>query len=465
MYTKSYGAEVVDLAASVGLILDVNQCALVEDWFAVRPGTDEWSVTEGVVIAPRQNLKTVALEAVVLAKLFLFADPLITWSAHLYKTAQEAFRDVKGYIDNYDHLRRVVKSISTAKGDESVELASGERLQWLARTTHGGRGLSGDTLILDEALKLTDAHMASLVPTLSARRGAQLFYASSAGDAPAAILRTIRDRGRAGEPRMSYTEYAAPETDCGDGCTHWMDSPGCVYDREDLLRAANPALALPDRLQLDYIRETERRSLPPADFARERLGWWDDPPLANAIAFEAGVWERCADPSSSIPGKPVFGASMSPDRDLVSLVAAGRRADGHFHVEVILQGPPAAGFVADVAAITAKHSGTVVVHPAHAIGSVMPELETAKVRLKMISSAEYVQSCGGFFDAVLAGRLHYLPGETYLTDAVRRAVRKASGEAWRWDGNGITALVAASQALHVTRAAPIGGKGRVILLR
>ena len=464
-YTKTYGPEVVDLAASVSLILDDAQRGLVDDWFSVRRG-DEWNVTEGAIICPRQNLKTVALEAAVLAKLFLFGDRLITWTAHKYDTAQEAFLDLKGYVDNFDHLRRVVKSVSVAKGDESVELLTGERLQFLARTSHGGRGMSGDTLVLDEALKLQAPHMGALIPTLSARRGAQILYGSSAGDGPAAVLRALRDRGRAGDRRLAYTEFCAPKADCEvEGCPHTLDVAGCALDRDDLLHAANPALSLLDRLQFDYIRDTERRTMPPEEFARERLGWWDEPAITEA-AFPPGIWAAGADPTSTIEGRPALAVSMTPDRSTVSLVAAGRRADGHLHVEVIRHGRAGAWFVDAVKQIARNHNSDVVVHPGHAIGSLLPDLEASpdKVRIQTMGSGDYARACGLFYDAVIEGRVHYPAPQPELTAAVEAAGRKAVGDSWRWSGADICALVAATQAVHRILTRPAGGRGRAIAI-
>lgn len=464
-YSKTYGPEVADLAKSVGLVLDEVQCALVDDWFSVRAASDDWNITEGAVICCRQNIKTVALEAAVLAKLFVFADPLITWTAHKYDTAQEAFLDLKAYVDNFDHLRRVVKSVSIAKGDESIELVTGERLQFLARTSHGGRGMSGDTLVLDEALKLQDSHMGALIPTLSARRGAQILYGSSAGDADAAVLRSIRDRGRAGEGRLAYTEFCAPDVDCElPDCSHRPDTPGCALDREDLLYAANPALSLPDRLQLEFIQQTERRAMPPAEFARERLGWWDDPAEKTLAAFPEGAWERQADPASSMPNRPTLAIAMAPDRSIVTVAAAGLREDGALHVEVVRHGRPGDWLAPDVKEIATRHNALVVVHPGHAAGSLIPELEAQKVRVHTISTGDYVQACGAFYDAVLAHRLFYPAPQPELDDAVHRATRKTYGEAWRWSGTGISALVAATQAVSRARKPAKAGRGRVILL-
>lgn len=464
-YTKTYGDEVIDLAGSVDLTLDDFQRALEFDWFSARPTSDEWNVTEGAIICPRQNLKTVALEAAVLAKLFLFRDRLITWTAHKYDTAQEAFLDIKVYVDNYDHLRKAVKSISIAKGDESIELVTGERLQFLARTSHGGRGMSGDTLILDEALKLQDSHMGALIPTLSARRGAQILYGSSAGDAPASVLRSIRDRGRAGQGRLAYTEFCAADADCDlEDCSHRPDTPGCALDREDLLYDANPALGMPDRLQLEFIQQTERRSMPPTEFTRERFGWWDDPAEVHSIAMPEEVWKRCADPTSTLDGKPTLAVAMTPDRGTVSLVAAGIRSDGQAHIEVVRHGRAGEWFVPEVVDVARRQNAEVALHPGHAVGALLPELEAARLRLVPTNNGDYTQACGAFYDAAMDGRLHYRPPQPELDDAVRRASRRAYGEAWRWSGDDICALVAATQALAQAKKPRRGGKGRIICL-
>jgi len=462
-YTKTYGPEVVDLAASAGLALDEVQGALLDDWFSVRPDSDLWNVSEGAIICPRQNLKTVTLEAAALAKLYLFRDRLVTWTAHLYDTAREAFLELKPLIDNHDHLRREVKSISVARGDESIELTTGERLEFLARTSHGGRGMSGDTMILDEALKLQPAHMGALVPTLSARRGSQILYGSSAGDGPAAVLRALRDRGRAGQKRLAYTEYAAPRVECEqEHCSHQPDMPGCALDRLDLLLGANPALALPGRLQLEFIRDTERLAVPPAEYMRERFGWWDEP-RADEAAISAGAWVAAGDVASTIDGPTEMAIAMRPDRAVVTLAAAGFRHDGLLHVEVVRHGPAGDWFVPAVASLAARNNAAVTLHPGHAAGSLLPDLEKAGVRVKQTNSSVYAQACGAMYDAIHEHRLRYPAPQPELSTAVEQATRKFVGESsWRWAGEDITALVAATQALYAVLTRPRGGKGRVI---
>ncbi|MFW5415040.1 hypothetical protein J0910_00005, partial [Nocardiopsis sp. CNT-189] len=59
----------------------------------------------------------------------------------------------------------------------------------------GGRGLTADRVILDEAYNLSDDHMAALLPTMSARPNPQIVYTTSAPDkelAPCEVISRVR---------------------------------------------------------------------------------------------------------------------------------------------------------------------------------------------------------------------------------------------------------------------------------
>src|SRR2546423_15374516 len=85
------------------------------------------------------------------AGLFLFGEKLILHSAHEFKTAQEAFRRVLGWIESKDHLRKRVKRIRTSHGEEGIELIDGARLRFVARATGSGRGCAGHCAVRGEA--------------------------------------------------------------------------------------------------------------------------------------------------------------------------------------------------------------------------------------------------------------------------------------------------------------------------
>jgi phage terminase large subunit-like protein len=219
---SSAGVEAVELAASAGLILDDWQAHVLEGALGER-ADGKWSAFEVGLIVGRQNGKGSVLEARELAGLFLFGEMLILHSAHEFKTAQEAFRRVLGLIQNTPDLDRLVARVRTSHGEEGIELRSGARLRFVARSTGSGRGFSGDVVILDEAYNLPGSAMGALLPTMAARPNPQVWYASSAGKDDSEVLARVRDRGKEGtSPRLAYFEWSAPSDADLDDPAAWQ---------------------------------------------------------------------------------------------------------------------------------------------------------------------------------------------------------------------------------------------------
>lgn len=426
------GGEAVDLAASYGLHLDAEQ-QLAVDAMLSESSPGRWAALETAIVVPRQNGKTVTLQAIALHDLFLGGAELIVWTAHLFRTAQEAFLDVKGFVENYDHLRRRVRRVSEANGEEGIELLSGARLNFLARSKSSGRGLSGDRVILDEAFALSAGQMGALFPTLSARPNPQLVYASSAGLVDSDILRGVRDRGRAGgDEGLVYLEWCAPDPASGGGCDdllceHGREVPGCALDRVEHWRAANPALG--KRISVSFIRG-ERRALPPAEFARERLGWWDDASAAEKI--NPVVWAQLADPDAALPSDvPVrFGIDVAPDSASASIAAAGALPEGGLHGEVVEHQDGTGWVVARVLELAARWPrATFHADGAGPVNALLPELVNAGVTVEALGAREVVAACG-LLQRVVTGRLLQHRGDPIMTTALAGAGVRAIGDAW-----------------------------------
>ena len=94
------------------------------------------------MILARQNGKNVVFEARELGGLFLLGEQLILHTAHQYKTAIEAFRRVDEIATNYDWFRRKVKRVTRTNGEEGIELNSGARLRFIARSKASAAGVS-----------------------------------------------------------------------------------------------------------------------------------------------------------------------------------------------------------------------------------------------------------------------------------------------------------------------------------
>lgn len=181
-------------------------------------------------------------------------------------------------------------------------------------------------------------------------------------------------------------------------------------------------------------------------------------------AFTPAEWTSAGDPESTIHGQPVLGLTLAPDNSVAALVAAGRRVDEAFHVETVLHGRPGSWFITETAAIAKRQGCRVAVVASHPAGSMIADLEAAGVGIIKQTRIDYLQGCGVLYNAVMDGRLHYPAPQPELTAAVNSATRKQAEQSWRWAGEGISALVAASQAVFEAAKAPVGGKGRAIAL-
>lgn len=457
-HVSSAAAEAVDLAASVGMVLDAEQRLALEAILAEGPD-GKWAAFEAAVIAARQNLKTYLLEVLVLADLFLFGAELVIWTAHLFPTTMEAFRDLKRVLETNDHLRRRVKRISEANGEESFELVSGQRLLFRARSKSGGRGLTGDRVILDEAFALGASEMGSLLPTLSARPNPQVVYASSAGKAESHVLRGVRDRGRAGgDPSLVYVEWCAPIVECADDrCDHRPGTPGCALDDVAAWQAANPALGR--RITVEHVA-AERRALPPEEFARERLGWWEEPAGA-AAGLPLNLWEASKTPD---PPGDLLALAVDVTPDLAySAVARATATPAGVLVELVDHKRGTGWVAAKVGELRGDSLVPVVVDLGGPASVVNDDLAGLGIETLNPAARDVAQACSGLLDGLIR-RAVWHPESAGLDAAVRGASRRPMGDAWAWSRKNslvdISPLVAVTLALWGSRQ--IDGDGESV---
>lgn len=452
---SSAGKETIDLAASCGIILDPEQCLAIDALLSETKG-GKWSALEGVVIEPRQNGKTGGIILpIVLADLFLFDTQLIVWTSHRFKTSQESFHELRLVIEANDHLRKRIRRVRTANGDEGIDLITGSRVQFLARSKGAGRGLSGDRVILDEAYDLSAEDMGSLLPTLSARPNPQVIYGSSAGQDHSAVLRSLRDRGRIGDdPSLVYIEWCAPgswdEPPCqvGFSCNHVRGIPGCALDNQEYWRAANPTYGR--RIPHNFIA-AERRALPPAEFARERLGWWDNP-ATGLQPIDPATWATCkSDGSVYAQGHVAFCVDVAYGMRSAAIGVAYFQNGGLPHVELADQRAGTDWVIARCLELRDRYPRALFGgFTNHAVGALTPELTAVGIELEKMNDTDMGRACGHIQKLVPGGMTH--SGDPLLTVAIGGAVKREIGEGlWSWGRRksvtDISPLVAATGAL------------------
>ena len=144
---------------------------------------------------------------------------------------------------------------------------------------------------------------------------------STAGTAASTWLRGKVDAGRE-QPdgrRTAYFEWSAPaDADPADPATWWACIPSLGHTvTEDAIRAEYDRLD-PDAFARSYLQPVARRA------------------TGRRVAGDhRGDWQACLDPRSQHVGRVAFALDVSPDRAWASIAAAGRRADGLTHVELV----------------------------------------------------------------------------------------------------------------------------------
>lgn len=429
---SSAGDEAVELARSAGLVLDDWQQDVLRGSLGER-ADGRWSAFEVGVVVARQNGKGALLEARELAGLFLFEEQLILHSAHEFKTALEAFRRVLTLVENTPDLYAKVRNVRTSHGEECIELHSGARLRFVARSKSSARGFSGDCLILDEAYLLPAAAMAALLPTLSARPNPQVWYTTSAPqvlDESSEQIRRLRSRAQSSDPgRLFWAEWS-------------NDASADPTDPESWARA-NPGLGL--RIDPEFV-ESEQQTQPARVFAVERLGVWLTEAESSKIPIER--WDELGDDDAAcdVDEQLVFGIDMPPDRSVVTFAVS----DGTT-VELADQVPPERAVAWMLERWERWQPLAVILDATGPASSLVPDLVNAGVRVEVTRTRDFVAACARFYDAVVAGTLRHRR-QPMLTLAVGSARTRRVSDAWAWTRTSVHAdispLVAASVALY-----------------
>lgn len=450
-HLETLGPEVATICEMAGFAPDPEQQMCLDAMFAID-SRGRTAAFEFGVVCPRQNMKTGLLKMAVLGWLFVTEQRLIVWSAHEMKTTKEAFRDLEELIKGSPALRSRLAPTPTegiyhGNGEESIELATGQRVMFKARTHGGGRGLTGDKVILDEAMYLEDSHMGSLLPTMAARPDPQVCYAGSAGLEKSDVLRDIRDRGRSGaDPSLAYFEWAVDRGGCEiNGCMHELEAVGCALDDESKWAKSNPALGR--RILRDTLRAM-RRAMPPTEFAREFLSWWDDPGMSSHV-FGATNWAACA---THEPDPPVaaIGLAVSLDLEWGSIGAAGRRGDGRINVGSVKRERGTTWLVAEAKRIQDEHDCDVIVDEKCPDASLIPALEDAGVRVTVAKMNDYIEACSEFVNGV-KDKLITHQHTTELDNAIKAAAWRMVGDRKVWGRKQSSADISMLEAVTLAR--------------
>lgn len=423
----SAGSEAVDLARSAGLILDPWQATDLD--YALREDKNgKWTSFEVGVLCSRQNGKGSIIEARELAGLFLFKERLIIHSAHLFDTSLEAFRRLLELIESTPDLDRRVKKVNNAHGKEGIELLNGCRIRFRARTRGGGRGFSGDLVILDEAMIVPEEAVGALLPTMSARPNPQLWYLGSAVDEEihehGMAFTKVRNRGlRNNDPSLCWIEHSAPDDRHPNG--------DLKIDPSDprIIAQANPGLGI--RISIAHVAK-ERRSMGRRMYEVERLGigYWpkEEDELERPIDPEKFAELVDRDPELAAP--IALAVDGTPDGKWVSISAAKLKTGGGVHGEVGFHEKPSRATVPFLlSVITRMDPCAVVIDSKGPVAYLRQELLNEGIEAEDVTAGSMAQACVGLQRAVDDEDFTHL-GDPLLIDAVKGAKKRDIGDGW-----------------------------------
>jgi hypothetical protein len=394
------------------------------------------------------------LEALELAGLFLFDDDLIIHSAHLFSTSKEHFARISHLIRNCPELHSQVKKYSASHGEEAIELRNGKRLKFMARTGSAGRGFSGDRIVFDEAMYLDAMAMQAMLPTLSTRPNAQVWYTGSAGFKTSEHFGSVRRRGlrgatgQDGDPSLAFFEWSIDERPVSEG--------GDARDAPRSWRKANPGMGY--RITESYVRKEAAAfgGTETAAFGQERLGIGDWPDEDEAWAIvDRGAWvEGACDYESQIVGPLAFGFDADPETHIGAIGVVGMNVHGKIHYEVVAREPGTA-WIADWLISRDKiwHPLAVCVIPTSPAASTIARLEDAGINITRVTTTDYARSCGAFYTDVMESRTAAHRGQMELQRPLGGARKKDLAEGgWIWSRKetvtDLAPLIAVTLARH-----------------
>jgi hypothetical protein len=314
-----------------------------------------------------------------------------------------------------------------------------------AASRKGGRGLSGDDVNLDE---LREHHSwdswAAVTKTTMARRNAQIWAYSNAGDDRSIVLNDLQEKGHA--------TIGDPSADSSMGIFEWSAPDDCPVDDPQMWRLANPSLGYPQGISYEALRAALDTDPEPI-FRTECLCQRVPDLVPSKIPLTA--WVKCADPVSKISGGLVLSWEVSWDREWGAIGVAGYRNDGLPHVELVDYRRGTDWMAGRFGELTHKHPALAVVfNPSGPGASLLNEVSErlpVKMEPKPMTARDCANACGRIYDAAITGQLRQL-GDDRLLEMLRKSATRTLVDAWAWDlkhsAGDISGLAAVTNALH-----------------
>jgi hypothetical protein len=445
----SDGDLAADLMEAAGKPLEEWQRDGLDLMLSTRPD-GKWACYEYAEWVARQQGKGVLGEARVVLGLLVYSED-ITWSAHLYPTALQAFRRIRSIFRSLgvstvkaseetidiDGVVLKVWNSNTERGFERLD--NGKRILFFARSSGGLRGFSPDVNVIDEAFAYTSEQQDAIAPTLIAKANAQTIYLSSPpldGES-GEVMYSLKKRAESGNAkRLGYRDW---------GLAGLLDD----IDKIDIEDHALWALTCPGLNRGRVTLETIEALCPPQGsmtrkgFGREVLGLWPKQIIGGG-AIDMGAWNGLMlDRESRREGDVAIAVDIAPERDYAAIGLYGLRRDGLGHVQIV-DYRPGTDWLVDRIAVWLKELDPIAVAMGKATadslevdlgkrGIKRPDDKDAPKRgdLAVASWSEMSAATGQFLDAAKQATFRHA-GQSELDSSVAGAKTKLNADSLVW---------------------------------
>lgn len=443
----SQGTLVADWAADV-LHVDLLPWQLHALEAGLVQVDDRWCSRTVAIMVGRQNGKTMLVAVRALAGMVLWGEEVLAASANR-DVAMDAWNVA---LELAEEANLGVHSVSRTNGREAFHIGK-SRYKVVSNTRAGGRGLTGDLVILDEVREYrTWDGWAALEKTRRAKVSSQVWAISNEGDDGSVVLCNLAERGRnaaltGDQLDLTWMEWSAP--------------PDAMRSDPEGWAAANPALGY---LITEETIKSESQVDDPAVFETEVL--------CRRVAslrpwLAAGLWDTCMEWNVDSPADDAavtFALDAGPELRHATIAVAHKREDGRTFTEAVAGFQDVDGEVLPRAAIrlaelvdTWKPAAVYVVDRGQAQAAAGRVLEATDTRVVALNGADQVRAAQAFHEAVVA-RLVVHPDDKLTTahlgaltaDGVLR--RRSSGQ----DADAaVAAVLACFGATHAIVRQPV----------